>query len=133
MDLLRHTTTGHFVVATESGSRYLLDFDAQVFVRLPREVEDSSLTLRGDFYQVRLLELVKCVVGERMQLRINLGVRGVLFTDRETTPVVAIAEVPDGVEGAELEALVRTVGEAASPPDDALQQLAEEVQSDGNR
>ena len=133
MDSLEHATTGHFVVATESGSRYLLDFDAQVFVRLPREVEDSSLTLRGDFYQLRLLELVRCVVGERMQLRIDLGVRGVLFTDRETTRVVAIAEVPEGVEGSELEALVNTIGQDAGSPDSALEQHAAEVQRDGDR
>lgn len=114
MESLEHSTAGHYVVATESGSRYLLDFGRQIFVRLPREVDDLSLTLRGDFYQVRLLKLFACVVGEPMRLRIDLGVPGVLFTDRTTTAVLAITEILDEMEDSELEALIHARGEPTS-------------------
>jgi hypothetical protein len=133
MESLEHSTTGQFVVATESGSRYFLDFGRQVFVRLPRAVDDLSLTLRGDFYQVRLLALVRCVVGSPMRLRINLGVPGVLFTDRETTLVVAIAEVPADVGGFELDTFIGTLGAGTEPSGAAQALLPLAVEHDGNR
>lgn len=132
MDSLEHSTTGHFVVATESGSRYLIDFGRQIFVRLPREVDDTSLTLRGDYYKVRLLQLERCAVGSPMRLRINLGVPGVLFTDRETTSVLAIAEIPADVGGLELDTLIRTLGQSADLIGDG-HALPLAVERDGDR
>jgi len=132
MDSLEHSTTGHYVVATESGSRYLIDFGRQIFVRLPREVDDSSLTLRGDYYQVRLLQLERCAVGSPMRLRINLGVPGVLFTDRETTSVLAIAEIPADVGGLELDTLIRALGQSAELIGD-VHALPLAVERDGDR
>lgn len=111
MDALEHSTTGSFVVATESGSTYIVDFDRQVFKRLPKDADDESLAMRGDYDQVPLLRLVECAVGGRMRLQINLGVPGILFTDRETTMVVAIAKVPPGIDAKGLGAFMRSFGQ----------------------
>lgn len=107
---MEHTATGLHVVATESGSRYLIDCGQHIFVRLPKPDGDEFLTMRGDFYQVRLLQLVKCVVGERMLLILDLGIPGIAYTNRQTTTVVAIAKVPADVEDLERHSLDRVLG-----------------------
>lgn len=133
MNSLEHATSGHFIVATESGSQYLLDFDRKVVVRLPNAGDELYVTMRGDHYQVQLLRLMECVVGGSMWLRINLGVPGVLFTDRRTSPVVAIVHVPDDVVDQELDSLIRTLGQERQALLGPLEQLPEEVQLDGDR
>ncbi|KQW06620.1 hypothetical protein ASC66_09160 [Leifsonia sp. Root4] len=133
MNSLEHAATGHYVVATESGSRYLIDFGRRVIVRLPNADDELYVTMRGDFYQVQLLRLMECVVGGSMWLRISLGVPGVLFTDRRTSPVVAIVYVPDDVVDQELDSLIRPLGQERQALLGPLEQLPEEVQLDGDR
>ena len=133
MNSLEHAAAGHFIVATESGSQYLLDFDRKVVVRLPDAGDELYVTMRGDYYQVQLIRLMECVIGGSMWLRINLCVPGVLFTDRRTSPVVAIVEVPDDFGDQEFDALIRTLGQAREAQLGPLESLAEEVQVDGDR
>ncbi|WP_157509702.1 hypothetical protein [Leifsonia sp. Root4] len=92
---LEHREHGRFIVMTESGSKYFIDFEREAFVRLPEDGEEELWAMRGDGQPVRLLRLVECVVGGRMRLRLNLGIPGIAFTTRETTTVLTIIEVPD--------------------------------------
>ncbi|GGR13551.1 hypothetical protein ACFOE1_11525 [Agromyces mediolanus] len=87
-------TDGTYRIETISGSVYLLDLNRRVFTRTP--LDDPELTLRRDRKEVRLLELVDCTIGRRMLLIIDLRVDDVLYTTRDTTPVVAIHKLADG-------------------------------------
>ncbi len=90
---LNGVTTGTYKIETISGSVYHLDLDRRVFTRNP--LDDPELILRRDHEEVRLLELLECTVGRRMLLIIDLRVENVLYTTRDTTPVVAIHKIAD--------------------------------------
>jgi len=90
---LNGATTGTYKIETISGSVYLLDLGRGVFTRSP--LDDPELTLRRDREEVRLLELIECTVGRRMLLIIDLHVENVLYTTRDTTPVVAIHTIAE--------------------------------------
>ncbi|MEB0266806.1 hypothetical protein QN350_13220 [Cryobacterium sp. 10I5] len=127
-----HATTGHFIVVTESSSRYLIDFGRQILVRLPKVGDGLYETMRGDRHPVQLLHLMECVVVRSMWLRINLGVPGVLFTDRTTSTVVAIVEVPDDIGGQELNLLVCVLSQGAERVNGVPEALAGEAGPDGD-
>ncbi|TFC16541.1 hypothetical protein [Cryobacterium glucosi] len=94
MDLLTDDATGQFVVATESGSRYVLDLDRRVLRRAPGPVFQELRRLRRDGESIDLIEIVECRIGHRMVLRIDLNAPGVLVTTRISTAVVRIDPLP---------------------------------------
>ena len=93
MDSLMDTTSGAYRIVTRA-STYLIDLDRAVLRREPRTGHPEGSLLRRDDELVTLLEILECTVGRPMGLLIDLHVRGVPFTVRFSTPVVAIDPVP---------------------------------------
>ncbi|WP_157157599.1 hypothetical protein [Diaminobutyricimonas sp. LJ205] len=89
---------GSVRVHTVSGSRYEIDFDAMRLRRLPSEPSPQgpdapeSACLRRDFEWVKMLRVIRLVVGESAVFRLEpLGhPRAVAFTTRATTRVLMI-------------------------------------------
>ena len=100
VDVLRVTDSesGLFAVGTVSGSTYLLDLDGRT-VRRIRVDHDPWHQLRRDGEEIRLLEIIRCVIREPMVLIIDLQVPGVAYTTRETSDVRVIRRLDraDGV------------------------------------
>lgn len=96
MRSLLDSTTGCFLVTTESGSRYRLDLDRRTLNRAPVTDLDGMHRLRRDGESITLVEIVQCEVGAPMLLLIDLRVPGVVVTSRESTPVVQIDHVACG-------------------------------------
>ena len=97
MKSLTDEATGCYVVTTESGTRYWLDLTRRQLQRVPSPAFPGMLGLRRDGEDVDLIEVVRCVLGYPMVLLINLWVPGVWCTTRESTPVVRIDSVPQGL------------------------------------
>jgi hypothetical protein len=93
MEVLMDTTTGCYVVTTESSSRYWIDLDRHLLRRVSSTVP-RRLRLRRDGEVIDLVEVVDCRLGKPMVLLIDLGLPGVWFTTRRSTAVVRIDEVP---------------------------------------
>lgn len=90
-------TTGQLVVATESGSKYLIDIDRQRLCRMPRmepaaEAGIDSVDLRRDFEWIHILLIDRLEEGARAEFVLEpLGdPRSTVYTRRSTTPVVSI-------------------------------------------
>jgi hypothetical protein len=94
MESLIDTTTGCYVVTTESSSRYWMDLDRRLLRRVSSASVHGRLRLRRDDEVIDLVEVVDCRLGKPMVLLIDLGVPGVWFTTRRSTAVVRIDEVP---------------------------------------
>lgn len=80
---------GVWVAVTESGTRYLLDLDAETVQRVP----PPGGHLRGDGEPLRLVEWDEITVGLPMRVTVQHG-RDEETTLRETTPVVSLARAP---------------------------------------
>lgn len=91
---LMDSTAGTYRVVTRS-SVYILDLDAEAVWRAPNAGDADAAVLRQDEGWTRLVEIVDCTVGSRMELLIDLGVEGVAFTSRQSTTVVEIAPIID--------------------------------------
>jgi len=93
---------GQWLVETETSS-YLFDFDDRTVTRYPgvgagaSEGELPVSYLRRDGEQVRLLELARCTVGERLIAVLDVRRDGVV-TVRESTFVVTITRVDPGLD-----------------------------------
>lgn len=89
------TSHGRYDVTTASGTVYLLDLDASTALRRPRAApaEGSPASdLRKDGAPVRLINIVRCVVGENLTLSLG-GVDdypGYAGTTRLATRVISI-------------------------------------------
>ena len=94
MKTLMDSTTGTYRVATLS-SVYIIDLDAEAVSRAPNIDGVDSAHLRQDERWTRLVRIVECTVGARMELLIDLGVAGVTFTSRRSTTIVEIAPILD--------------------------------------
>lgn len=94
-DSLTDDARGHYLVTTESGSRYWLDLDARLLRRVTGPTFTETLRLRRDGDDVDLIEIVTCALGEPKVVVINLNVPGVWFTTRETTTVLSIKRIAD--------------------------------------
>lgn len=94
MQSLNETRTGRFLVVTSSGSRYLIDLDASTLRRLPAMDMNVDRSLRRDGELIDVIAL-RCCVGERMLLVIDLHIPGILFTRRPTTEVQSIEPVAE--------------------------------------
>ena len=101
------SSTGCWVVSTESGTVHLLDLDRGVVTRFRPSrslVKGSPAELRRDGEDIPLISVV-AVLGYPMCLMLAVRDDGVM-TLRQTTPVVAIdsarapMEAPDAVGGA---------------------------------
>lgn len=94
IDVLRVTDSesGQFAVGTVSGSTYVLNLDTRTIRRI-RVDHNPWHELRRDGEEIRLLEVVRCVVREPMILRIDLEVPDVVYTTRETSDVRAIRRI----------------------------------------
>ena len=97
MESLTDDATGCYVVTTESGTRYWLDLNRRQLQRVPSPAFPARLQLRRDGEHIDLVEVVRCLLGQPMVLLINLWVPGVWCTTRESTPVVRIDPVPEGL------------------------------------
>ena len=86
--------TGTYRVATLS-SVYIIDLGAEVVSRAPNIDGVVTARLRQDESWTKLVRIVDCTVGARMELFIDLGVAGVTFTSRRSTTVVEIAPIID--------------------------------------
>jgi hypothetical protein len=95
MNELTTTSHGRFDVTTTSGTVYLLDLDARTALRRPRAAPSAgneSSDLRKDGAPVRLINIVRCVVGENLTLSLG-GVDdypGYAGTTRLATSVISI-------------------------------------------
>ena len=133
MDSLERAVTGNYVVAAESGSRYLVDFGRQTFVRLPILGDALYVAMSGDHCQVQPLHLMERTVARSSWARTNLGVPGAHFTDRRTSEVVTTLKLPDAIDAQELDSLVRELKQSSDRVDRVSRVLAEEVRLDGDR
>ncbi|TFB97662.1 MULTISPECIES: hypothetical protein [unclassified Cryobacterium] len=95
MDALTDDATGRYLVTTESGSHYTLDFNRRVFRRTTDPTLVARHGLRGDGEDIDLVEVMQCRLGRPMILLINLWVPDVWFTTRESSPVVRIEPMPE--------------------------------------
>ena len=94
MRTLMDSITGTYRVATLS-SVYIIDLGAEVVSRAPNIDGVVTARLRQDESWTKLVRIVDCTVGARMELFIDLGVAGVTFTSRRSTTVVEIAPIID--------------------------------------
>ena len=95
MYALTDEATGRYLVTTESGSRYTLDFNRRLFRRTTNPTLVARRGLRRDGEDIDLVEVIECRLGKPLLLLINLWVPGVWFTTRESTPVVRIEPLPE--------------------------------------
>jgi hypothetical protein len=89
---LTGVTEGTFLVKTASGTWHLIYLDRMTMCRIPPAGHDPS-ALRRDTDEIDLVQLVRCVVGTRMNLIVNLHLLGVTATMRWSSPVVSIEAV----------------------------------------
>lgn len=87
-----NTTTGRWLITTESGTHYLLNMDRRWVIR---ERSPESVPMRRDNSLVGLVKLVTCQVGEEMHLIVDVRRDGTLTT-RDSTPVVHIKQLGEG-------------------------------------
>jgi hypothetical protein len=80
-------------VTTASWSGYILDLDRRQVFRQPDGAGPGTTVLRRDGHPVRLIAVVRCVLGEPMHLIIDLDLPGVMHTSRVTTAVIAIERI----------------------------------------
>ena len=91
------TATGTWLVRTQTSS-YLLDMNERTAIRIPREDmpeegEWNVAHLRSDAEPLPLLAVVRCNVGDRMRLLLNVVGNDEINTIRDTTPVVSVERV----------------------------------------
>ena len=91
------TATGAWLVRTQTSS-YLLDMDGRIAIRIPSEntpegSEWNVAHLRSDADPLPLLALIRCNVGDRMRLLLDVVGDGEITTIRDTTPVVSVERV----------------------------------------
>lgn len=85
--------SGVWFVTTASWSGYILDLDRRQVFRQPDGAGPGTTVLRRDGHPVRLIAVVRCVLGEPMHLIIDLDLPGVMHTSRVTTAVIAIERI----------------------------------------
>ena len=85
---LLDAVSGSFVVLTATGSRYLVDLDANTLTRLPFDDDEVSV-MRRDGESVRLVAIRDLTVGRPGELLVFLGI-GLFLTTRVTSTVVEI-------------------------------------------
>jgi hypothetical protein len=88
---LRDDSIGCFLVTTRSGTRYRLDLDSRTVRRASAGPSPAFAQMRRDGDEVRLIELVECVVGSPMILLVDLHIPNVVMTRRRSTDVHEIA------------------------------------------
>ena len=92
---LANTTTGTYLIATYSGSRYALNLDRMTVVRVPLSDDTEGWSLFQYADEIEVIALGECNVGEPLLLMLDL-LPGFDFTRCVTTPVVSIEKVDFG-------------------------------------
>ena len=92
MKTLMDSTSGAYLVATEAYT-YLIDLDRRVIKRTPRTQNVDGSLLRRDDELVMLVELHECTVGLRLEMLLDLRLRGVPVMFRRSTIVQSIEPV----------------------------------------
>jgi hypothetical protein len=96
LETLVDRRTGSYLISTLSGSRQILNLDRRTTCRVPRPDESGRSTLRDDNEEIDIVQIGVCEVGRAMILLVNLHIRGVEFTYRRTSPVLAIEHLDLG-------------------------------------
>lgn len=94
------TPSGTYVVTTESAT-YLVDLDEGLIFRFPDAHDHEVAELRFDNQALRLMGIHDCTVGREFTMFLNLGISGVPWTIRWSTPVRSItpAQLDEPAEG----------------------------------
>jgi hypothetical protein len=85
--------SGVWFVTTASWSGHIIDLDRRQVSRHTGGPDAGTTVFRRDGNPMRLIAITHCVLGEPMQLIIDLGLPGVMFTNRVTTAVIAIERI----------------------------------------
>jgi hypothetical protein len=93
---LMDTPSGTYLVTTESAT-YLVDLDEGLIFRFPDAHDHEVADLRFDKQALRLMGIHDCTVGREFTMFVSLGLPGVPWTLRWSTPVRSIT--PAALDG----------------------------------
>lgn len=89
LQTLMDSAAGAYEVITSSGAIYVIDLDRSRITRRNPPSQPKA-HMRKDGESVALVAVIDCTVGRELNLTIDLGIPGVAYTSRVSTPVHTI-------------------------------------------